>query len=80
LEGNVSTVGLSFTFEEAKRSKKTCMVKKKCGCVIITSYELPCACILAMKTHAKKHIQLGEIKPHWKRLSISKEEGEDCFF
>jgi len=58
LEGCVSRVALSFIFEEAKFFKTTDFVKKNYGCVIKTSYGLPCACTLAMKIK-KKSYSLG---------------------
>jgi len=57
-EYKVCRVGLNFIFQEAVCSKKTGMDKKKCGCVIKTSYQFRCACILAMRTHNKKPIRL----------------------
>ena len=59
LEGKVSRAALSFIFEEANRSTK--IDSKDCGCVLRTSYGLPCACILALKIREHKSIQEDDI-------------------
>ena len=78
LEGCVSRTRLCFTFEEAKRFKTFNIAKKYYDCVIKTSYELPCACILSMKIK-KLPIQLDDINPHWQRFPICEEEVDDDF-
>jgi len=55
------------------------MDKKSCGCVIKTSYGLPCACIITMKIHHNKLIRLDEIDRHWQRLCMGEESNEDGF-
>ncbi|KEH18713.1 hypothetical protein MTR_8g028025 [Medicago truncatula] len=68
LEGCVFVAALCLIFEEAKPSKTLSFSKKDCGCVIKTSYGLPCACILAIKIQQKLLTRLDDIYPHWQRL------------
>jgi len=68
---------LGFIFEEAKHSKKSGFSKRNCGCVIKTSYGLPCACIFAMEIKVNLPIRLDDIDPHWQRLHVCGEEVDD---
>lgn len=61
LEGCISRAALGFIFEEVKCSKTFDFAKKDCGCVIKTSYGLPCVCILAMKIKQTFPIRLDDI-------------------
>jgi len=79
LEGYVSRRALKFIYDELKRSKTFVFDKKDCGCVQKTSYELPCAYIIAMKSKQKLPFVLDDIYPHWKRLSVQGEEIYDDF-
>jgi len=49
LEGYVSRPALGFIYDELTCSRTFGFAKEYCGCVQKTSYELPCACIIAMK-------------------------------
>jgi len=69
LEGYVSRHALKFIYDELKCSKTFDFCKDDCGCVQKTSYGLPCACILAMKSKQKMPLVL-DIYPHWKRLNV----------
>jgi len=44
-----------------------------------TSYGLPCAYIIAMKSKQKLSLVLDDIYPYWKRLSVQGEEVDDDF-
>jgi len=70
LEGYVSRRALKFIYDELKHSKTFGFCKDDCGCVQKTSYELPCACILGMKSKQKIPLVLDDIYPHWKRSSV----------
>jgi len=79
LEGYVSRRALKFIYDELKCSKTFDFGPEDCGCVQNTSYGLPCACIIDMKSKQKLHLLLDDIYPHWKRLSVQGEEIEDDF-
>jgi len=74
LEGYVSKAALGFIDEEFERSRTFGFAKEDCGCVQMTTFELPCACILAENRKNKLPIILDEIHPHWRRLSVIGEE------
>jgi len=80
LEGYVSRRALKFIYDELKRSKTFAYHKEDCGCVKKTSYGLPCACFIAMKSKQKLPLVLDDIYPHWKRLCVQREEIDDNFF
>jgi len=79
LEGYLSRRALKFIYDELKRSKTFGFGKEDCGCVQKTSYGLPCACIIAMKSKQKLPLVLDDIYPHWKRLSVQGQEIDDDF-
>jgi len=70
LEVCVSRAALGFIDEELQRSRTFSFAKEDCGCVQMTTYGLPCACIIAENRKKKLHILLDEIHPHWQRLSV----------
>jgi len=74
LKGYVSRRALRFIYDDLKRSKRFGFDKGDCGCVQKTSYGLPCACIIAIKSKQKLALVLDDIYPHWKRLSVQGEE------
>jgi len=45
----------------------------------MTTFGLPCACILAEKRKKKLLILLDEIHPHWQRLSVIGQEVDSHF-
>jgi len=49
LEGYVSRAALSFIDDQLQRSRTFDFAKEDCGCVQMTTYGLPCACIIAEK-------------------------------
>jgi len=55
----------NIVVEEQSTKETLCMDTKSCGCVIRTSYGIPCACIIAMKIRDNKPIRLDEIHRHW---------------
>ena len=73
LEGYVSRRALKFIYDELKRSKTFTFDKEDCGCVQKTSYRLPCACIIVVKSNQKLPLDLDDIYPHWKRLGLQGE-------
>jgi len=79
LKGYVSRRALKFIYDELKRSKTFAFDKEDCGCVQKTSYRLPCACIIDMKSKQKLPLVLDDIYPHWKRLCVQREEIDDDF-
>lgn len=46
----------------------------------MTSFGLPCACILSIKIRNKRLIRLGGINPRRQRLHMGEEEGENGTF
>jgi len=79
LEGYVSRRALKFIYDELIRSKTFGFGKEDCGCVQKTSYGLPCAYIIAMKSKQKLPLVLDDIYPRWKRLSVQGDEVDDDF-
>ena len=61
LEGYVSRRALEFIYDELKHSKTFIFDKEDCGCVQKTSYRLPCACIIVMKSNQKLPLVLDDI-------------------
>jgi len=55
------------------------MNKESCGCVQRTSYELPCACFIAIKIRDNKPILLDEIHRYWHKLCMGAESNEYGF-
>ena len=78
LEGYLSRAALGFIDDELARSRTFGFDKE--DCVKKTSYELPCACIIAMKRKEKLPILLDEVHPHWQRLSVHGEEVDEHFY
>lgn len=64
MDGYVSKAALGFIDEELQRSRTFGFAKEDRGCVQMTTYELPCACIIAEKRKKKLPILLDEIHPH----------------
>ena len=64
LEGYVSRRTLKFIYDEFKRSKTFGFGREDCACVQKTSYRLPCACIIAMKSKQNCLFVLDDIYPH----------------
>ena len=79
LEGYVSKAALGFIDEEFERFRRFGFAKEDCGCVQMTTFGLPCACILADKWKKKFPILLDEIHPHWQRLSVIGQEVDAHF-
>ena len=70
---------MGFIDEEYERSRRFGFAKEDCGCVQMATFGLPCACILAEKRKKKLPILLDEIHPHWRRLSVIREEVDANF-
>ena len=68
-----------FIDDELHRTRTFGFAKEDCGCVQMTTYGLPCACIIAKKRKTKLPIILDEIHPHWQRLSVIGEEVDAHF-
>ena len=79
LEGHVSKAALSFIDEEYERSRRFDFAKEDCGSVQMTTFGLPCACILAEKRKKKLSILLDKIHPHWQRLGVIGQEVDAQF-
>jgi len=81
LGGNMSRQAMNNMFLEEECARKTlCMDKKTFGCVQRTSYDLLCACFIAMKIHHNKPIRLDEIYRHWHKLYMGEEESNEELF
>jgi len=74
LEGYVSKATLGFIYEEFESSRRFGFAKEDCGCVQMTTFGFPCACIFVEKRKKKLPILLDEIHPHWRRLCVIGEE------
>jgi len=70
---------LSFIYEEYESSRRFGFAKEDCGCVQMTTFGFPCACILAEKRKKNLPILLDEIHPHWRRLCVIGEEVDANF-
>ncbi|XP_052727423.1 PKS-NRPS hybrid synthetase cheA-like [Vigna angularis] len=69
LVGRVSRYALGLIADEIERVNKIGMDSGRCGCILSSTYDLPCACVLAR--YQPGIIPLGEIHVMWTRLSIS---------
>jgi len=79
LEGYVSKTALGFIYEEYESSRRFGFAKEDCGCVQMTTFRLPCACIHVEKRKKKLPILLDEIHPHWRRLGVIGEQVDANF-
>ena len=79
LEGYVTRAALGFIDEELQRCRTFDFAKEDCGCVKMTTFGLPCACIVTEKRKKKLPILLDEIHPHWQRLSVIGQEVDAHF-
>ena len=70
LVGNVSRAALNYIFYEAKRASNVGSDSSKCGCTIVKTYGLPCACVISKKMKVDSPIGMDEVSGHWKRLSF----------
>ena len=73
--GNISRAGLNYIFHEAKRAESVGSDSAKCGCTIVKTYGLPCACVIAKKLKLGEPIRTDEVCSHWKRLRF---DDDDC--
>ncbi|KEH34517.1 hypothetical protein MTR_3g467680 [Medicago truncatula] len=78
-EGYVSRAALGFIDDELQCSRTLIFAKEDCGCMQMTRYGLPCACIIAEKRKKKLPILLDEIHPHWQRISVHGKEVDEHF-
>ncbi|XP_014511731.1 uncharacterized protein LOC106770434 [Vigna radiata var. radiata] len=70
LVGRVSRYALELIADEVERVNKIGLDSARCGCILTSTYGLPCACILARSEPGM--IPIGEIHVIWTRLSISR--------
>ncbi|XP_050919722.1 uncharacterized protein LOC127137294 [Lathyrus oleraceus] len=68
LVDNISRAGFNYIFHEAKRANNVDFDSAKCGCTIVKTYGLPCACVIAKKVKLGGPIRMDEIFTHWRRL------------
>ncbi|XP_050888789.1 uncharacterized protein LOC127093944 [Lathyrus oleraceus] len=47
----------------------------ECGCIIVKTYGLPCACVIAKNVKLGHPIRMDEVCTHWKRLRF---DGDGC--
>jgi hypothetical protein len=81
LGGSMSRQAMYFIFMEEECARKTLYIEKKThGYVQRTSYDLPCACFIAMKIRHNKPIRLDEIHPHGHKLYMGEEESNEDLF
>ena len=64
LIGNISRAGLNYIFHEAKRAESVGSDSAKCGCTIVKTYGLPCACVIDAKLKLGEPIRMDEVCPH----------------
>ncbi|XP_050875837.1 uncharacterized protein LOC127079496 [Lathyrus oleraceus] len=70
LVGNISRACLNYIFHEAKRVDNVGSNSVKCGCTIVKTYGLPCACLIAKKVRLGSSLRMYEVYSHWKRLKF----------
>ncbi|XP_014492691.1 uncharacterized protein LOC106755109 [Vigna radiata var. radiata] len=70
LVGRVSRYALELIADEVDRVNNIGLDNGRCGCILSSTYGLPCACILAR--YEPGMIPIGEIHVIWTRLSISR--------
>ncbi|XP_014492146.1 uncharacterized protein LOC106754622 [Vigna radiata var. radiata] len=66
LVGRVSRYALELIADEVERVNKIGLDSARCGCILSSTYGLPCACVLAR--YEPGMIPLGEIHVIWTRL------------
>jgi alpha-glucosidase len=68
LQGNILRETLSYLVDEIRRADVIGTDKGRCGCLLMSTMGLPCACSLAKTVKEGKPISLVHIYSHWKRL------------
>jgi len=70
---NISREALHHLVVEYNKTLEIGIDKSKCGCLSLITYELLCACMIALKIKNDTAIRLDEIHTHWKRLRFEYE-------
>ncbi|XP_050895838.1 uncharacterized protein LOC127102518 [Lathyrus oleraceus] len=70
LVSNIFRTGLNYIFHDAKRADNVGYDKAKCGCTIVKTYGLSCACFVSKKVKLGDPIKIDEFYTHWKRLGF----------
>ncbi|AES79529.1 hypothetical protein MTR_7g069450 [Medicago truncatula] len=69
LGGHMSRQAMNFIFVEEARARKTlCIEKKTCGCVQRTSYDLLCACFIAVKIRHNNNEDFFSVAEEWRGI------------
>ncbi|XP_050918616.1 uncharacterized protein LOC127136054 [Lathyrus oleraceus] len=68
LVDNISRASLNYIFHEAKQTDNVGSDSAKCVYIIVKTYGLPCACVIAKKVKLGSPIIMDEVLTHWKRL------------
>jgi len=61
---NISREALHHLVVEYNKALEIGIDKSKCGCLSLITYELPCACMIALKIKNDTAIRLDEIHTH----------------
>jgi hypothetical protein len=82
LQGNISLEAIEHLVDEVGQARMVGTDKKKCGCLLMSTMGLSCACLLAKMINEDKPISLDDIHNHWNRLKfdtahLCKEEDVD---
>jgi len=72
---NISRDVLHHLVVEYNKALEIGTDKSKCGCLNLITYELPCACMIALKIKNGIPLRLDEIHTNWKRLRFEYEDG-----
>jgi hypothetical protein len=68
LQGNILRETLGYLVDEIRRADVIGPDKARCGCLLMSTMSLPCACSLTKTGKEGKLIRLVDIYSHWKRL------------
>ncbi|KAK9676099.1 hypothetical protein RND81_11G053800 [Saponaria officinalis] len=75
LQGNLSTKDIKIMEDEVKRGVALGIgLELGCGCVLPTTYGLPCACFLIDLKNSGSRVHLSDIHPFWRTLEYDNEE------
>ncbi|XP_050918549.1 uncharacterized protein LOC127135977 [Lathyrus oleraceus] len=72
--GSISREGLNYIFHGAKRVNNVGFVSTKCGCTIVKTYGLTCACNISKKVRLGDLIKMDEVCIHRKRLRFDDDD------
>ncbi|XP_050898021.1 uncharacterized protein LOC127104925 [Lathyrus oleraceus] len=77
VKAGVVVASLNYIFREDKQIDNVGSDSAKCGCTIVKTYGLPCACVISKKVKLGDPIRMDEVCIHWKRLRF---DDDGCMY